>query len=306
MEKRSVRVPNGATIVKVAIAVIVVVLVWLYLKPRFAGDVAVSSVAFTVGRVAVYWYGLIIAAAILAGYEFLVKPRIDKLGIDENNFATYVLVLVFLGLLGARLGFILQNVAYYKDNPAEILALWHGGLSIHGGIVAGFLTTLWYARYLKLSMWRVLDIIAPAVALGLALGRFGNFFNQELIGKVATVPWKMYVAPDLRPAALSSSEFFHPAFLYESLLDVVILIVLLRIAKNTKKEGLVFFAFVGFYSIVRFIVEFWRYNDHYVLWGLTLAQIVSIVLIVVSGCAFWMLRREQDEKPKNIPLPRMN
>jgi len=275
---------------------------WWYLAPRFSGDIAVSGVAFAIGGVAVYWYGLIIALAILIGYELIVRPALVRQKIDENKFSTYVLLLVLCSLLGARLGFILQNISYYGEHWREVLALWYGGLSIHGAIAGGVLWTWYYAKKLKLDFLAVLDIISPAIAFGLMMGRFGNFFNQELIGRPANVPWKMYVSPDLRPPALASSEFFHPAFLYESILDLVVLIVLLQLARRQPRAGFVFFAFLGLYSIARFIVEFFRYSDRTMIAGLSLAQIVSIVLLAASVVFFALLRQRVSRlaKPKLV------
>jgi len=279
-----------------------VLVLWWYLAPRFSGDIAVSGVAFALWGVAVYWYGLIIALAILIGYELIVRPALVRQKVDENKFSTYVLLLVLCSLLGARIGFVLQNLSYYGDHWREILALWYGGLSIHGAIAGGVLWTWYYAKKLKLDLLTFLDIISPALAFGLMMGRFGNFFNQELIGRPANVPWKMYVSPDLRPPAIASSEFFHPAFLYESILDLVVLIVLLQLARRQPRNGFVFFAFIGLYSIARFIVEFYRYSESYVIAGLTLAQIVSIVLLAVSIVFFALLRQRvpRPAKPKLV------
>jgi phosphatidylglycerol:prolipoprotein diacylglycerol transferase len=289
---------------RVAGVLVLTAFLFLYLKPRFSGDVAVSSVALAVGKIAVYWYGLIIAAAIFIAYEFIVRPALARKNINEDQFTTYVLGLVLLGIVGARLGFVLQNVSYYRQHANEIMALWHGGLSIHGALVVAVLWTWFYSRKLKLDMLSVLDVVMPAAAFGLAMGRFGNFFNQELIGQPTNLPWKMYVSPDLRPPALAASEFFHPAFLYEALFDLAILIVLLNLAKRQARPGLVFFGFLGLYSVARFVVEFWRYNESYIVWHLSLAQVVSIVLFIGSAVAFFLIR-SRSPKPKPVVLPKL-
>ncbi len=280
--------------------ILLALLLWWYLQPRFAGDLTVDSVAFSFFGIGVYWYGLIIATAILIGYELIVRPELARRQINQDKFSTFVLILVLVALAGARLGFVAQNFGYYGKHPGEIVALWYGGLSIHGAIVFGVLWSWYYAKKIKLAPLEILDIVAPSVVFGLAMGRFGNFFNQELIGHPTSLPWKMYVAPDLRPTAIAASEFFHPVFLYESILDIIVLAALISIARRKPKSGFVFFAFLGLYSIARFIVEFYRYSDYFVIWRLTLAQVVSIVLLTASITAIARLRQQVPRRVKSV------
>lgn len=282
------------------LVILLALFLWRYLQPRFAGDITVDGVAFSFFGIGVYWYGLIIAMAILIGYEFIIRPELARRQINQDKFSTFVLTLVLVALAGARLGFVAQNFGYYGSHPGEIVALWYGGLSIHGAIVFGVLWSWYYAKKIKLEPLDILDIISPSVVFGLAMGRFGNFFNQELIGQPSGVPWKMYVAPDLRPTAIAGSEFFHPVFLYESLLNIIVLAALISIARRKPRSGFVFFAFLGLYSIVRFFVEFYRYSDYFVFWHLTLAQVVSVVLLATSVTAIVRLRQSVQRRVKPV------
>ena len=283
---------NISRIITWAVAALIVVLIlyWFFL-PRFAGDLPVNAVAIRIGSVAIHWYGIIIALALLLGYVLFVKPQAKKLGVNDDQLSTFILILVVAGIIGSRLGYVVQKFGYYRQNPLEILTIWQGGMSIHGALLLGAIATFIWARALKVNIWQLLDVLSPAVVLGMALGRVGNFLNQELIGVPAKVAWKMYVASAYRPAALAESQYFHPVFLYEMIFDLLILGILLYLAKKHPKQGLIFWSFIGLYSLGRVIVEIWRYNDVRYFWHLSLAQIVSFILIIISTSAILMITK---------------
>src|SRR5690606_12255077 len=179
-----------------------------------------------------------------------------------------------------------------------IFMVWEGGLSIHGVLLGGILAAALFARRLGVPFLTFADVVTPAMPLGQALGRWGNFFNQERFGYPTDVPWKMYVAPEFRPPQWAQFEFFHPTFLYESVWNAGVLALLLCYRRlPSAREGDVFFLYLASYSLGRFWVEFFRIGTKLAL-GLTLAQWVS--LGIAAACAGWLLVRSR-QPLKNEP-----
>jgi len=177
-------------------------------------------------------------------------------------------------------------------HPEEILLFTRGGLSIHGALLGGIISLWWYSAKAKLNFWQLADLGVPGLALGQAIGRFGNFFNQEAFGGPTQLPWKMFVAPGSRPIEFLQERYFHPTFIYESILDIALLIVLLRIMLYPKRVGPLSLGSYGrvgsilawyliLYSGVRFGVEWFRVDSDSV--GIfTLAQWASLVIIAIG------------------------
>ncbi len=270
-----------------------ILLCWWFFRSRFARQLPIEATAFSVGQVQVRWYGLIIALSVILGYELFVKPVLKKNNINEDKFVTFLLVTVIFAIIGARLVFVLQDSKYYFSHFGEVFSLWRGGLSIHGALLFGLLSILWGAKYLRVGALRLADILSPAVIFGMGLGRLGNFFNQEIIGNPTSVKWKMFVDPLYRPSQYLESKYYHPVFLYEMVLDFILLAILLFLRKKNLRDGLIFIIFIGGYSIIRFVVEFWRYNEVRYFWHLSLAQIVSAILVIVSLATFCFLRKRK-------------
>lgn len=283
-------------ILKLVGLLVLVLLLWRYLAPRFAGDITTSPIAFSIGSVGIHWYGIIIALALVLSYVYFIKPKAKELNINEDQLSTFVLLLVLAGIIGARLGYIIQNVRYYFSSPLQLFAIWNGGMSIHGALIAGIAVVILWSRKVKVDAWKLLDVLAPATLFAMAIGRLGNFMNQELFGKPTDIAWKMYIATTNRPIELVGFEYFHPVFLYEMILDFVLLVILLWLSRKRVRPATVFVAFVGGYSIIRFIVEFWRYNPVYYFWNLSLAQIVSWALIILSIVGILFLYRDKLRK----------
>jgi phosphatidylglycerol:prolipoprotein diacylglycerol transferase len=202
------------------------------------------------------------------------------------------------GLVGARLYYVLFNLDYYLRSPAKILAVWEGGLAIHGGVLGGVLVGGIYAWIRRLPLRTYLDVVAPSLALGQAIGRWGNFFNEEAFGTPTDLPWKLYISPSQRPAIYSQPEFFHPTFLYESLWDLGVYLLLVWVFRDrlARAPGALFLTYLGLYSVGRFFTEGLR-TDPLMLGSLRVAQLVS--LLAVAG-ALWgvpMLLRRARARP---------
>jgi phosphatidylglycerol:prolipoprotein diacylglycerol transferase len=189
---------------------------------------------------------------------------------------------------------VLFNWEYYGAQPSKILAIWEGGLAIHGGLIAGTLATIVYCQVFGLSALAMADIMAPGVAIGQAIGRWGNFFNQEAFGVPTDLPWKLYIDPYHRPPHLKAFEYFHPTFLYESLWNLLVFCVLwfgLR-KRLENKPGALVLCYLGLYSVGRFFVEGLRI-DSLMMGNVRAAQAVSLLLVATSISGLLLLTRKK-------------
>ena len=252
-----------------------------------------GSIALQVGPLAIRWYGLLIATGVLLGTTLAHREAIRR-GEDADKLLNAIVATVLVALVGARLYYVVFNWNYYAANPGKIVAMWEGGLAIHGGLMAGALATILYCRHAKLSLPVTLDIMAPCVAIGQAIGRWGNFFNQEAFGVPTDLPWKLYIDPAHRPGHLAGFEYFHPTFLYESLWNLLVFAILwFGLRKRLQaKRGALTLCYLGLYSIGRFFVEGLRI-DSLMLGSLRVAQVVSILLVVASGLSLLLMFRRK-------------
>jgi len=276
-----------ALVAGAGLAGIVALALWLH--AAFQGRIHVSSVAFTAGPLSVRWYGLLIAFSILLSLPWAVA-RARRAGLDPHRAEAAYWWGVVGGAVGARLVYVVQNLDYYGHQPAVILAIADGGLSIHGMILGGLVAGALAARALGLSFWLLADAAGPAMLAGMVLGRFGNFTNMELIGYPTSVPWKMFVPPPARPPLFTGAEFFHPVFLYDAILNCMLLALLLATERTVRFPGELIFRLLAGIAVTRFIVEFWRIGDR-VLGPLSLAQLASVLIFTVAVTVLWLGRR---------------
>jgi phosphatidylglycerol---prolipoprotein diacylglyceryl transferase len=252
-----------------------------------------GAIALQIGPLAVRWYGLLIATGVLLGTTLAHREAVRR-GLNPDKLLNTIVVAVLCSLVGARLYYVLFNWDYYGTHLGKIPAVWEGGLAIHGGLIAGVLATVWYCRHAGLSLPVVLDTMAPSVVLGQAIGRWGNFFNQEAFGVPTDLPWKLYIDPAHRPPYLAGFEYFHPTFLYESLWNLLVFAILwfgLR-RRWESTPGALVLAYLGLYSVGRFCVEGLRI-DSLMLGPLRAAQVVSLLLIALSAAGLIALRRRR-------------
>jgi phosphatidylglycerol:prolipoprotein diacylglycerol transferase len=235
-----------------------------------------------IGPLSVRWYGLLFATAVLLG-TWLAQREAIRRGEDPDQLLNVIVFGVMWGLLGARLYYVLFNWGYYSSRPLKILAVWEGGLAIHGGLLAGGLAAVIYSVRKKLPVLTYLDIMAPSAPLGQAIGRWGNFFNQEAFGVPTDLPWKLYIEPSHRPPDLASYEYFHPTFLYESLWNLLVFAMLYFLLRRRLQRipGALLLCYVGLYSVGRFFVEGLRI-DSLMLGPVRAAQVMSLILIALS------------------------
>lgn len=242
-----------------------------------------NPILFDLGFIEIKWYSMLILIAFIIGY-FLVVNRCKKNNISLtfiNDLSFYVVIFC---ILGARIYFCLFNLNYYSRNILDIFKIWEGGLAIHGGIIAGILTIFFYSRKKGLPLLKLLDIFAPALVLGQAIGRWGNFFNGEAYGPVTTLLslQKMGLPDFIIDGMYIENAYHHPTFLYESIgcLLIFIIIMLVRNLKSIR-EGQIASIYFIFYGIIRFLIESLR-QDSLMLFNLKAAQVVSILMIIIG------------------------
>ena len=242
-----------------------------------------GAIVLQIGPLVIRWYGLLIATAVLIG-TLLAAREARHRGEDPEELINTSVVALIAAFLGARLYYVLFNWDYYRAEPWKILAIWEGGLAIHGGLLTGVLMGWLWARRKGLPIAIYLDIAAPSLALGQAIGRWGNFFNQEAYGTPTNLPWRLYIDPAHRPPHLAEYEFFHPTFLYESLWDMAVFTLLYGGLRRRlgPYRGALFLSYLGLYSLGRFFIEGLRI-DSLMFGSFRVAQIMSLLMILISG-----------------------
>lgn len=261
------------------------------LPALFAGHAHTDPVFLRLGPLEIRWYGLLIASSFVPGFYLAASEGVRK-GLPAEHVLDFAMWAAVGGVVGARLGFVVQNLPYFLAHPGRILAAWEGGLSMHGVMVGGVVAALIFTRRRQIPFLPFADVMVPSLLLGQAIGRWGNFFNQELFGYPTDVPWKMYIRPENRPPAFAHEAFFHPTFLYESVWNAAGVLFLLWYRRQPyAREGDVFFLYFAVYSLGRFLVEFFRIERPWAA-GLTLAQWVSLGLIA-AGIALTLAGRDR-------------
>jgi len=254
-----------------------------------------QSILINIGPLKIYWYGLFIVMGILLGMMIVFRLA-ERYKISKEAIIDSVFYLIIFGIIGARLYHVLLEFSYYLENPLSIFKVWEGGLAIHGAIIAGVITAWVFAKKRGLNLWLLFAIYAPGIALGQAIGRFGNYFNQELYGLPTNLPWGIPIEPINRIMNYYSAKYFHPTFLYESLGSILIFAVLLflhkwLLKKDSKKYEIIVYSYLFLYSILRFSLEFIRIDPTPELIGLRFPQIMSLIIIAIISVLFLKNRK---------------
>lgn len=245
---------------------------------------APSQIICTIFGVHIYFYGVILALAITVGTLLANYVGEKYFELKKDTVIDMAPYLIVLGIIGARLYYCILNHDFYLRFPTEILAIRHGGISIHGAILGGFCGLIWFAQKHKLSIAKLCDVSAIGLVLAQSIGRWGNFFNSEAFGSPTNLPWKLYIALQYRPIPYVNNDFFHPTFLYESILNFIIFAILLFLVKKDfhKKEGNLALIYLILYSFIRIFVEHFRIDSVSYIAGFPIAIIVSASIILVT------------------------
>lgn len=239
-----------------------------------------DRVAFTIFGLEVAWYGVLIAAGMLLGV-LLAARRTKAIGVEEDIMYDIALWSIPAGVLGARVYYVIFNWSYYSQDLMRILQFRQGGLAIHGGIIAGFVVGYLVCRKHGVSFLAMADVTAPSMILGQAIGRWGNFFNQEAHGGPTNLPWAITI----------DGVGVHPAFLYESIWNFLVMGWLLYFTEKKKADGEVFLHYLIFYSVGRFFIEGLR-TDSLMIGPLRTAQLISIIMIGAGIIGIKWLHRD--------------
>lgn len=229
---------------------------------------------------------------ILLAY-FLFKKRYDIKTADK--FIDYSPYVILISIIGARLFYVIGDFKFYFNNLSEIIKINHGGLSIFGAIIFGLISLYIFSKINKFDFLRHCDVLAVVFPLCQAFGRIGNYFNQEAFGSNSDSFIKLYVDSAFRPSCMEQYEYFHPTFLYESVLNLILFFVLFFIFfkfKNLKK-GTIFCLYLIFYSIIRFLVESIRVDSILNIAGIPIAQIISIIIFFVALVALILINKKR-------------
>ncbi len=243
-------------------------------------------------------YGLMIALGVIAAYE-MTRRRWQARGGDPEDIAAIVIWAVPAGLIGARLYHVATDWSrLYADSPADAIKIWDGGLGIPGGILAGVLVGVFIGRKRGMSLGPGLDAVAPALPLAQAIGRLGNWWNQELYGRPTELPWGLEIAPEHRSVGYELYETFHPTFLYEALWNLALMGLLLLIdRRRVLRPGRLFAFYVGGYALGRLWVELVRIDTATEIAGIRVNVWMSVV--VFAGALIYLLiggiRRRPDD-----------
>ena len=243
-----------------------------------------DPIAFKFGPFEVYWYGLIMATAVFIGLLLAMKEA-ERRDVDPDLIIDLVISVLPLAILGARIYYVIFEWSYYAHNPQEIIAIWHGGLAIHGAIIGALIGGIIFAKVKKLSFWKLTDIVAPSFIIGQAIGRWGNFMNQEAHGGpvsrsfLASLKLPNWIIEQMH----IQGTYYHPTFLYESIWNLVVFLFLILYWKKQDflKPGEVFLTYISLYSIGRFFIENMR-TDSLMLGQIQVARAISLVIVLAS------------------------
>ena len=259
-----------------------------------------ERIAFSVGNINIYWYSITMFLGVLLGI-IVATIEFRRHGYKLNELENMLFYAILFGFVGARIYYVLFNLDYYLSKPIEIVCVWHGGLAIHGAIIASSITLFYFCKKHKFDFWKIMDICAPALLIGQIIGRWGNFFNSEAHGGVVTRAFleKIHIPEFIIKGMYIDGVYYHPTFFYESCLNLICFIVLMILRFNKKiKDGMIVSIYLMWYGIVRFFIESMR-TDALMLGTLKMAQLISITLFII-GLVLFIFSIKHDKYNKEM------
>lgn len=251
----------------------------------------IDPIAFSLGPIQVHWYGVIIGTGIALALWLAMREG-QKRGLPKDIFADLMLWAIPIAIISARLYYVIFQWDYYSQFPGEIPKIWNGGIAIHGALIGAVATTYFFTKARGVSFWKLADIAAPSLILGQAIGRWGNFMNQEAHGGEVSRAFleNLYLPEFIINQMYINGTYYHPTFLYESIWNILGFILLMALRRVNLGRGEIFLSYVIWYSIGRFFVEGMRTDSLMLTDTLRIAQTISIALILVA-IGLWIFRR---------------
>lgn len=251
-----------------------------------------NPIAFKLGALEVHWYGIIIGIGIALGL-YLVMKESERLGLNKDLFADLLIWAIPISIICARIYYVIfEWNNYYSTHPEDIIKIWNGGIAIHGALIGAIITTIIFSKIKNVSFWKLADIAAPSIILGQAIGRWGNFMNQEAHGGEVSRSFleNLHLPDFIINQMYIDGTYYHPTFLYESIWNIVGFIILILLRKVNLRRGELFLSYIIWYSIGRFFVEGLRTDSLMLTSNLRMAQVISIVLVALA-IVLWVVRR---------------
>ncbi len=261
-----------------------------------------NPIAFSLGPIEVHWYGIIIGCG-LALALFLAIREEKRRGLPKDTFADLMLWAIPIAIISARIYYVAFEWDYYQNHPGDIIKIWNGGIAIHGALIGSVITAYVYCKTRGISFWKLTDIAAPSIILGQAIGRWGNFMNQEAHGGEVTRSFleNLHLPDFIINQMYINGTYYQPTFFYESIWDFAGFILLILLRRVNLRRGEIFLSYLIWYSIGRFYVEGLR-TDSLMLGSLRMAQMISIALIVAAIIIIVYRRARSTSKARYLDL----
>ena len=253
-------------------------------------------ILFKIGPLTIHTYGFLVAVGFLIGLG-LAARQAKKEGIPSNKIIDLGFYILLAAIIGSRLFFILINFSHYMKNPLDIFKIWEGGLVFYGGVLLAVPVAIWYVKKSALGIWSTADLLAPSIAIGYATGRLGCFSAGCCYGKPAVgLPWAVTFTDPQSLAIIGVP--LHPTQLYASSGAFIIFLILITLRKYKSFDGQLFFTYLLLYSVLRFIVEFFRgdMNRGFIIYNISLAQAIGILMFLVAVAGLIVLRKRKGKK----------
>jgi phosphatidylglycerol---prolipoprotein diacylglyceryl transferase len=264
-----------------------------------------DRVFLQIGTLPIYWYGVIIATGAFLGLLIGMREA-ERVGMKKDWVIDLVVYAIPISIICARIYYVIFEWERYVGGPWwDVFAIWEGGIAIHGALIGAVLTAIVFTRVKKISFWKMADVLAPSLILGQALGRWGNFMNQEAHGgpimDQSVIDMHYNLLPDFIMNQMCIKEvYYYPTFLYESLWNILVLILLLWLRRKNPIRGVVFLTYLATYSIGRYFIEGMRTDSLYIVGNLRTAQFISILLLLGAISLIIYRRKTVPERYEDV------
>ena len=256
-----------------------------------------SQNVIEIGPLTVHFYGILIALGVVVAI-IVSRQRYVRFGGSADLFEKVAIWSVIIGFLGARAAYVVTHTARFEGRPWAVLFIWEGGLAIYGGLLFGAIALIWLVNRWGGDLFAMGDAVAVGVPLAQAIGRFGNYFNQELFGTPSDLPWAIIIDPSRRPDGYEAFETFHPTFAYEAIWNALILVPTILILERNKKlaKGASFGVYVAMYAFIRFLMELLRTDTTFRLFGVSRNGWVSIAAFIGGLAWIWYTQKRAEKR----------